>query len=260
MRAVMARMLDGTPLTTPAAALALRQHAIAEFPRECIGMIDAAGAYLPLTNHAAGDAAERHALADRRVVAQQMAIGNLRALCHSHPGGPDCPSETDMISQMEMEVPFVIVSTNGTATTEPFAWGDQLIDDEPLIGRPFQHGVTDCYAMIRAYYRTERGVLLPDFARNWEWWQDETPGEKDLYSRHFADAGFAQINRAAVLPGDVWLAAIRSEVPNHAGVLLDGGLSLHHPSSGLPHDPGRLSKRDPIARWTPHITHWLRRA
>lgn len=220
-------------------------------------MIDGAGRYVPLKNVA--EDPQRHAMIDRRDLAHALATDNLRALCHSHPGGPDCPSEDDMRAQAELDVPFVIVSTNGQATSIPFAWGDQLRDDEPVIGRAFRHGVTDCYALIRSWYAAERSIALPDFARSWEWWTEGAPGEKDLYRRHFADAGFVEVDRNAPREGDVWLAAVRSEVPNHAGVYLDGGLALHHPSSGLPYDPGRLSKRESIARWSPWITTWLRR-
>lgn len=257
MRADRARLLDGTALCTAEAVAAFRIHAVEVHPQECIGYIDGAGAYQRLVNAAAEP--ELSAIADRRTLAALIRTGQLRALCHSHPGGPDCPSETDMRSQIEMDAPFMLVSTNGQATTVPFAWGDQLIDDEPYVGRPFRHAVTDCYALIRLWYRRERGVDLPDYPRNWEWWREAVPGEKDLYRRYFADAGFHPINPRDAREGDVWLAAVRSDVPNHAGVYLDAGLALHHPSSGLPFDPGHLSKRESIARWGPWITHWVRR-
>ncbi len=164
-----------------------------------------------------------------------------------------------MATQIEMAVPFVICTTNGQASLAPFAWGDELLDTEPYVGRSFRHGVDDCYSLIRRWWRRERGVDLPDYPRNWEWWLDPTPGEKDLYRRYFGDAGFRPIDGRDAREGDVWLSQFRSEVPNHAGLLLDAGLALHHPSSGLAFDPARLSKRDSVARWVPHITHWLRR-
>ncbi|MFL6864108.1 MAG: Mov34/MPN/PAD-1 family protein [Allosphingosinicella sp.] len=252
-----ARLPGGARLATDAAVAALRQSALVEYPRECIGLIDRSGGYVALRNVAPDP--ERFAMADRHVIADYMARDELRALCHSHPGGPDCPSEEDMRAQLEMEVPFVIVSTNGQATTRPFAWGDQLLDDGPAIGRQFRHGVDDCYACGRLWFKRERGIILPDYPRSWEWWLEGRAGEKDLYRRYFREAGFYEIDRSEVRHGDVWLAAVRADVPNHAGIYLDGGLALHHPSSGLPHDPGRLSKRESIARWGPWTTHWLRR-
>jgi proteasome lid subunit RPN8/RPN11 len=252
-----ARLRDGSALATAEAILALRAHALAEHPRECVGLIDRAGAYVLLAN--LSDTPEKTARADHRELARRMSAGDLRAFCHSHPGGPDCPTASDMRAQMEMEVPFIIVSTNGEATAAPFAWGDELLDERPLVGRSFRHVTDDCYSTIRAWWERERGVLLPDFPREWEWWLDKTPGEKDLYRRYFRDAGFSPVSATDVDVGDVWLAAVRSEVPNHAGVYLGNGLTLHHVSSGLPYDPGRLSKREPVARWGPWITQWVHR-
>lgn len=255
MRLLEARMIGGTRLATLAAVEAFRQHALESYPEEAVGYLDHAGEYHRLRN--ASSAPNVSALVPRREWAELLYTGRLAVLCHSHPDGPDAPSEQDMRLQFEVDVPFAIVSTNGQATTEPFAWGDGL-RREPLIGRGFRHGVTDCYALIRDWY-AERHIELPDFARNWEWWADETPGEKDLYRAHFADAGFVPVVTSDRREGDVWLAAVRSDVPNHAGVYLDGGLTLHHPSSRLPHEPARLSKREPLARWFPFIAMWVRR-
>lgn len=257
MLAGEAKLLDGSPLATPEALADLCAHALEAYPQECLGYIQPDGSYERLPN--VSSRPEEAGAIDPKVVAALMALGKLRALCHSHPGGPDAPSETDMRSQIEMEVPFVIVATNGEVCARPFAWGDQLQDERDLVGRTFLHGVEDCYALIRAYYRQERGTELPDYPRNWEWWLDPTPGEKDLYRRYFTDAGFTEADKNEPQEGDVWLAAVRSNVPNHAGIYLPGGLALHHPSSGLAYDPMRLSKRDPIVRWSHYITHWLRR-
>lgn len=256
-----ARLLDGTPLAEPAAARALREHALDAYPQECLGYIDQAGRYHQLRNMA--DEPEKHAVPDKRVLSGLLHRGQLRALCHSHPDGHDCPSEADGRAQLELEVPFIIVATNGQATALPFAFGDQLLDDAPIPGRPFRHYVQDCYKTMRIWWFRERGELLPEFPRNWEWWLPGVPGEKDLYRRYFEECGFHRIDRAQVRHGDVWLAAVRSSVPNHAGIYLDGGLALHHPTSGLAYDPMRLSKREPIARWLPFIRGagecWLRR-
>lgn len=253
MRAAEAHFLAGGPLCHPSAIQALSSHAVASYPQECVGYIDSAGLYVPMVNIAPDP--KRHAMASPKVIGPLLHAGQVRAFCHSHPDGPDCPSAQDMATQQEMEVPFILLSTNGQACTHAFAWGDQLADERDIVGRGFLHGVDDCYAMIRAWFLRERGITLPDYPRDWEWWLRD----QDLYQRFFAEAGFHEIDRSEVVPGDCWLAAVRSPVPNHAGIYLDGGLALHHPSSGLPNDPQRLSKRESLARWQPFITHWVRR-
>ncbi len=258
MLASLAQLADG-PLMTPGSIEALRAHAIEAYPEECLGYVDPGGIYHRLANISAQP--EKFAQPDPGLIAALLSSDEIRALCHSHPGGPDCPSELDMRTQRNFDLPFVIVATNGQASAEPFAWGDQIIDQRPLIGRPFRHGVDDCYALIRAYWQKHRGETLPDFPRQWEWWgNDAQEGvDRDLYRRYFASAGFYEIDGSEAGTGDIWLAAIRSEVPNHAGVYLDRGLALHHAALRLPFDPARLSRRDPISRWIPYITHWVRR-
>lgn len=258
MRAQLARLAaDGQPLMSEQAVRDLRAHAIEAFPEECLGIVLRDGTYRRMEN-AAPDR-QLAACLRRSDYIDLFETGQLRAVCHSHPNAPDCPSEADMRAQIELMVPFVICATNGQATAEPFCWGDELEDDRDLVGRPFRHGVEDCYDLVRSWWWTERGVRLPNYPRQWEWWTDRRPGERDLYARYFEQAGFRRIEAHEVQPGDCWMAAVRSEVPNHAGIYLDDGLCLHHPSSGLAFDPSRLSKREAMARWLPWVTHWVRR-
>ena len=102
----------------------------------------------------------------------------------------------------------------------------------PLVGRPFSHGVLDCYALIRDWYKQERGIELPDFERRDEWWLHG----QDLYMQNFAAAGFAPIT-GPMQVGDVVLMQIRSPVANHAGVYIGNGHIMHHVAR-------RMSSRD----------------
>ena len=108
--------------------------------------------------------------------------------------------------------------------------------EAPLVGREFSHGVLDCYSLCRDWYFRERGVMLPDFERHDKWWDD---GHSDLYTEHFAEAGFVEIDRKAIQPGDAVLMQVQSKnlVPNHAAIYIGDGLILHHLY-------GRLSSRD----------------
>jgi len=40
-----------------------------------------------------------------------------------------------------------------------------------LVGREWSHGVLDCYALVRDWFRAERGVELPNFVRFDDWWK-----------------------------------------------------------------------------------------
>ncbi|XKE45760.1 NlpC/P60 family protein [Halomonas organivorans] len=226
----------------------LRREALAAYPEEAVWLIT------PGECRRVANVAE-DPRATFRVAKRDLAAAQARGLCavvHSHPNGPDHPSEADMRGQVASGVPWGIIATDGEACLPPFWWGGDA--RPPLVGRGFRHGVTDCYALIRDYYLLEHGIALPEFPRAWEWWRHG----QDLYRDGFPRAGFRRIEPEEARPGDMFFAQLRSPVPNHGGVLLEGGLALHHKTGRQAVDATRLSMREPIARWLPHITHWLR--
>lgn len=242
----------------PKVEAAAKAHALAEYPREACGLV-VDGVYEPKANKAV-DPHNAFEI-DRRCWATKRKI---QAVIHSHCAVPGSftwspeekkatddhghapwPSSDDMRQQVATGLPWAIIWTDGQGTKGPLWWGDFVLD-EPLIGREFHPGVRDCYGLARAYYRQERGVTLPEFARDDEWWH---LGD-DLFREGFGKAGFVPVEGAA-RPGDAYLMAIRSDVPNHCAMVLQPGLILHHLSR-------RLSRREALGGWQSYITHTLR--
>ncbi len=228
------------PALIPSALAAIAADARARYPQESCGLLLSDGGYLACPN-VASDPRTAFVIPVDFWTAH---AGQVAAVVHSHPDGPDHPTARDMAGQVATDVPWVLVATDGETVSAPIVWGG---DPPPLLGRSFVHGVTDCYALIRDWYRLERGVTLPEFPRDAEWWFSGG----DLYRQGFAVAGFAAVSLDDVRPGDVVLMQVRSPVPNHGGVLLDDGLLLHHLT-------GRLSRREPYGPWRRMVTHVLR--
>lgn len=229
---------------------AIKAHALHEYPKECCGFV-VDNHYLEFPNQA--EKPEECFLIDAKYWLEASNLGDIQAVIHSHPDGLQCPSATDMRQQVATDIPWGILATDGERVSEPFWFGDSA-PKAPLVGRGFRHGVTDCYSLIRDYYLLEKKIGLMEFPRDWEWWLDGL----DLYQDGFEVAGFSRINSSEVREGDVFLAQIRSEVPNHGGIYLGNGIGLHHLTGSEPVDMSRLSVREPINRWQKFITHWLR--
>ena len=174
------------------------------------------------------------------------------AIVHSHPGGPFYPSAADMAQQRATALPWGIVSFSDRHE-EVFWFGDE-VPTPPLVGRGFRHGVTDCYSLVRDFYREQHGITLKEFPRDWEWWNND----EHLYLRGFEEAGFVEIDKNSILPGDLFMATIRSKTINHAGVYLGNGLILHHTCGRDGYDPFRLSTVEPAARWLNFVTKVIR--
>lgn len=232
---------------------AIAAHAVAEYPRECCGVVNASGEYVRCQNVAAKPL-ETFEIAPEDYTQAEDA-GEIAALVHSHPGASASPSQADLSACEESGIPRWIICSVGAQ-----ADGSIAVEDwhefgpsgysAPLIGCEFAHGVNDCYGLVRRYYWQVHGVDLPDFPRPGDWWND---GHSDLYAQ-FPQAGFvARPPGSAPEVGDVLLMHIRSRnnVPNHAAVYIGDGSILHHCY-------GQLSRRDMLARYMPYVSHVLK--
>ncbi|WP_447650986.1 C40 family peptidase [Pseudomonas abietaniphila] len=225
---------------------AIYDHARASFPQESCGLIVRSGRankYVPVSNSAEKPEDDFKISAESWALAEDQ--GEIAAIVHSHPGQSARLSHADRVSMEGTGLPWLIVEVR---EGEPVS---HLIHEPigyqaPLIGRPFRHGVLDCYSLVRDYYQRELGITLPEYDREDGWWNEG----KDLYTDNFAAAGFVQVGPADLHQGDLILMQVRSPVPNHAGIYLaDGMLKTepdHHPVPGsiLHHLYGRDSKRD----------------
>jgi len=107
-----------------------------------------------------------------------------------------------------------------------------------LLGLPYVPGSTDCYGIVRRFYHDNFGIEMKDYARPAEWWDHGL----NLYMDHFHAEGFRVVDvpLREVRPGDGFLIAVRSKVPNHAAVYVGDNQILHHPQ-------GRFSTVEPYA-------------
>lgn len=170
------------------------------------------------------------------------------AMWHTHPNEDCHPSPADLIIIEAMDLPCHIVSwpQGGHTYTEPSGY------EAPLEGRPFVHGILDCYSVIRDYYKREFGIALKDYEREDGWWERD----EDLYVQHFQDNGFYDIGQDAVPDvGDVILMKVGGKEvknTNHGAVYLGNEMMIHHLY-------GKLSAKAVYGGyWRTHTTHILK--
>ena len=240
---------------TPDAIADMKTHAEGLYPQESCGLV-AWGDYIPRENVHSDP--ENHFRIDDKHILPLLKHNRIQAVVHSHPApaAPPYPSVGDMRQQINMNVPWAIVPVDESGHAgEPFVWGDgaQL---EPLLGRGYRWGVTDCYAIIKDWYRVNTRIYLPAVAREWGFWHRE--GATDLYLEKYRRAGFALVEPRDADVGDTVLYKLKvSHAIHHASVIIEPGRMLHHPAR-QPYDPNRLSLREPLSRYQEYITHVLR--
>jgi proteasome lid subunit RPN8/RPN11 len=209
-------------------------HALREAPREACGVvvvINGRERYRPCRNMATDPGAEFVLDPAERMAAEDA--GELAAVVHSHPGATSDPSEADLLGSAADCVPWHIVGLPALDWRElsPPAWRSPGWR-APLVGREFEYGRTDCYTLIRDWYRQERGIVLPDFPRR----DGDFQAGRSLYEDGFELAGFRESLKPPE-PGDILLMKLAAPVPDHGAVYLGGDTILHHLQ-------GRLSSRD----------------
>ena len=223
---------------------AITEHAWAEYPNECCGLI-IDGEYQPCVN-VSPDPANSF-----EIDPSQLIDDNIQAIVHSHPNGSAEPSEIDKVQMGLHGVDWVIVGLGVHSDDEQYCSiksHKPKAYQAPLIGREYYHGTQDCYSLVRDYYERELGITLPDFPRVDSWWEDES--HEPLYEQNFGKAGFLQVHD--LQKHDIILCRVgRTHHVNHALIYLGDGklksekapkvmgdnLVLHHPH-------GRLSVRE----------------
>ncbi|NDJ59465.1 phage tail protein [Enterobacteriaceae bacterium 4M9] len=153
--------------------------------------------------------------------------GEVTAIFHSHPTYSPVLSAADRQMQLITGLPWLLAS------------GGRLLKFRPvphLLGRKFEHGVMDCYTLLRDSYHL-CGIDLPDFERSNGWW---LRGE-NLYLKNMPLNGFSQVSPVEAQPGDIIIRQpFLGADPCHAMILLDDNIVLHHDHAG------HLSRREPM--------------
>ena len=162
-------------------------------------------------------------------------LGDIIAIIHSHPTTQPIASEADMISCEQSNLPWHIINPK----TEQ--WGSYKPNGykAPLIGRQWVWGVTDCWALVRDWYKQELGITL----RDWE--RPITPEEfiaNPMFEQCAEATGFKQLEPQKKLEnGDLLFMSIMTTGLNHVAIFLDGDV-LHHLAD-------RISCREPYNEW-----------
>ena len=207
-------------------------HANAVYPAECCGVIifrNDDEHYFPCRN-LSNDPNEQFILNPKDFAAAEEQ-GVITAIVHSHPDATTQPSHLDRAMCDDSGVPWIIVSVPEGDVKTFFPRGEL-----PLIERPFVLGFWDCWGLVMSFYKQTFGIELKDYRVSYPWWEDGH--HEDLYRDNWFDCGFREFTGKPRM-GDLVIMQIQSKKWNHAGVLLEGNMLLHHlygrPSNRTPY-------------------------
>ena len=212
------------------------KHAKEQDPRESVGVlivIKGKEQYYPCNN--LSTYSQQCFILDPEDYLKADALGEITAIVHSHPVTPPSPSQADKISCEQSGLKWHIVNPK----TEMWGYCEPTGYKPPLIGRQWVWGVTDCWSLVRDYYKEQHNIQLLDYER------PTTPQDfldNPLFEQYAERTGFRQLNKDEKLQkGDVLLMSILHPTLNHVAIFL-GDEILHHLAD-------RLSTREPYNEW-----------
>ena len=162
-------------------------------------------------------------------------LGEIIGIVHSHPITPPIASEADKISCEQSNLPWYIVNPK----TE--LWGKYTPSGykPDMIGLPWVWGITDCWSLVRRFYKEKLNIELRDWERPLtpEQFQDDP-----MFERCAKDTGFIELkNEEKLKNGDLLFMSIGAVGLNHVAIFVDGDV-IHHLRD-------RLSCREPYNPW-----------
>ena len=212
------------------------KHAKEQDPRESVGVlivIKGKEQYYPCNN--LSTYSQQCFILDPEDYVKADALGEITAIVHSHPVTPPSPSQADKVSCEQSGLKWHIVNPK----TETWGYCEPNGYKPPLIGRQWVWGVTDCWSLVRDYYKEQHNIQLLDYER------PTTPQDfldNPLFEQYAERTGFRQLNKDEKLQkGDVLLMSILHPTLNHVAIFL-GDEILHHLAD-------RLSTREPYNEW-----------
>ena len=212
------------------------KHAKEQDPRESVGVliiIKGKEQYYPCNN--LSTYSQQCFILDPEDYVKADALGEITAIVHSHPVTPPSPSQADKVSCEQSGLKWHIVNPK----TETWGYCEPTGYKPPLIGRQWVWGVTDCWSLVRDYYKEQHNIELLDYQR------PTTPQDfldNPLFEQYAERTGFRELNKDEKLQkGDVLLMSILHPTLNHVAIFL-GDEILHHLAD-------RLSTREPYNEW-----------
>ena len=147
--------------------------------------------------------------------------GDIIAVIHSHPITPPVASQSDKVACEQSGLKWHIVNPK----TEKWGYLEPTGYKAPLLGREWAWAVTDCYTLVRDWYKEKLNIELIDWVRPTTL---EDFNENPMFEKCAEETGFRELEPdEKLVNGDLLFMSILSNNLNHVAIFLDGEI-LHH--------------------------------
>jgi proteasome lid subunit RPN8/RPN11 len=230
----------------------MRQEGLANYPHEACGLVVAQNGRprIIICKNIAEDPRTNFRI-DTHEYIEAAKIGEVIGVWHTHVDVPPNPSEADVAGCNASRLPWYILSVwnseDSLSCTEVLTLHPHETD-QSYEGRTYLFGVSDCYTLVRDYYKNEFGIVLGEYPRIERFWEKGL----DFFANGYEEQGFKLLIDQEPEVGDLFIMQVGSTIPNHIGIYVGNDQMLHHCQ-------GRLSRIDTYGgMWAKHTSHHLR--
>ena len=145
--------------------------------------------------------------------------GDIVAAYHSHLEGLSF-SEFDMYNSNIHNIKYILFSMKENS----FVTYDPNSELNEYVGREFEIGATDCFTLLKDFYKNELNISIRNYFRD-EDWKKNLP---DLFDKYFEKENFKEVKN--LKKHDTLLfKTSKDDFSSHCAVYLGNQLMLHQP-------------------------------
>lgn len=202
----------------------IQEHFKKEYPREgcgVIGIVKGKKKFFPCENVASDD--DDFIISSSDYLKLKKSV-DIVGIVHSHPDASNEPSKNDINNCNAVGIPYYIFS---------YPEMDLYIQEpaknfNPLIGREYKFGVSDCFEASRDWLAQENINIPARIPFEDDWW------EKNLNyftEENISSWGFVKVDSPE--KNDVLVFQVKADVPDHCGIYLGNDVFFHHAENRL---------------------------
>lgn len=202
----------------------IQEHLRKEYPREgcgVIGIVKGKKKFFPCENVASDD--DDFIISSSDYLKLKKSV-DIVGIVHSHPDASNTPSENDINNCNALGIPYYIFS---------YPEMDLHIQEpaknfNPLIGREYKFGISDCFEASRDWLAQENINIPPRAPFEDDWWKKNL---NYFTEENISSWGFVKVDSPK--KNDVLIFQVKADVPDHCGIYLGNDVFFHHAENRL---------------------------
>jgi proteasome lid subunit RPN8/RPN11 len=200
----------------------IKEHAIADCPMECCGLVVDTGKELKIvkSNNLSKDPLNSFEVCAKKYLAASE-LGEIVSYYHSHCSASHHDDLTDLDIFVSNGHGLNAILYHVPSDSFKFSNGKQL----KYIGRPFEYDKQDCLSLVEDFYKNEFNIHLPHADRDENWYV----GNENRIQDDFSKYGFYEVNKDKIRHGDLLVVKYpHRRFMSHFMIYLGNDEILHH--------------------------------